>query len=748
MQVSGCSDKVSSHLSTCLVFVSLTLFLPLLFSDGDFDGLSGSSYQQAIFSPQNVIVLYSTLTMTLPLLVDILLDVILYQKFDGSLSYRFVSVFSITLSSTVILSCQSVSHGSSVSITFYIWGYFVELCVVFTLFHRWLPLVFTLKSTCLMLLFFYGFMILQIMSCQSNAPIETLIQVYYSLLGVVFLFLLYLMLKWILLWRTRYLESKDVLKAWIKKLPYYELCALALLAGVCFGFVVFLFHIIFVNQTFPNARSLTSTDLVVIEVVRCFLALCTYSLPARLCRENILKIEKDLEVKTKFVKYISHEMRSPMSVIIQGLELADKFIANSEMQDHFLDIKTPCHAVMDILDDLILYEKIESGGIELRLQFQPPEVLVRRILADLRSPFLEVSFPDSISGNNTPILTEKEQRRLRMTVDEEKFSVVLKALVNPGLQSRSRVEVLCAYKKPQRDQTANRTTFTQSPLRGNKIIPNFSRSTKGSFEESVFFCITVTDHRSTLSARDFDLLNGDTVDFLRLAHDDGNGSGFGLFIAKHLVHIHNGTMLVHHLENSPIVVYELSFPVRIPDPDEVCVGNATAKGRRPGLLQRLLDEVSVSSRVPPRICPSDVESAIPVSTSLKDKRLNVLIVDDSSLIRKMTAKLMASLGHRSVEVNNGQEAVDIVRKTINSSGADRDFEVILMDNQMPVMLGIEATKIIREELGFEGIILGVTGNVLEGDVDAFLAHGADEVIIKPLTAAKFEAFVATSVRRQ
>jgi CheY-like chemotaxis protein len=57
------------------------------------------------------------------------------------------------------------------------------------------------------------------------------------------------------------------------------------------------------------------------------------------------------------------------------------------------------------------------------------------------------------------------------------------------------------------------------------------------------------------------------------------------------------------------------------------------------------------------------------------------------------------------------------------------------------MMGVEATRVIRQVLQYKGLIFGVTGNALEEDIKLFQTNGADEVIIKPLTKQKFVAVV-------
>ena len=114
--------------------------------------------------------------------------------------------------------------------------------------------------------------------------------------------------------------------------------------------------------------------------------------------------------------------------------------------------------------------------------------------------------------------------------------------------------------------------------------------------------------------------------------------------------------------------------------------------------------------------------------------LRILVVDDSKLNRKVIVKLMESLSHNCVEAADGKAAVDLIRDSVQN---EYPFDLILMDNQMPVLLGSEATRIIRSELKFEGIIFGVTGNVLQADIDHFFESGVDDIILKPLTTDKF-----------
>ncbi len=106
----------------------------------------------------------------------------------------------------------------------------------------------------------------------------------------------------------------------------------------------------------------------------------------------------------------------------------------------------------------------------------------------------------------------------------------------------------------------------------------------------------------------------------------------------------------------------------------------------------------------------------------------VLVVDDAALNRKMLCRLLEGSGFDHETAEDGQVAVDMVRRSI----ADRvPYKAILMDFQMPNMDGPTATRIIRE-LGYDGPIIGVTGNALRADTELFLSSGVNKVLTKPV----------------
>ena len=109
--------------------------------------------------------------------------------------------------------------------------------------------------------------------------------------------------------------------------------------------------------------------------------------------------------------------------------------------------------------------------------------------------------------------------------------------------------------------------------------------------------------------------------------------------------------------------------------------------------------------------------------SLRDVR--VLVVEDNELIREFIPDIM---GHEGMHVDlagNGVEALDLL--------AVNDYAAVLMDCQMPVMDGYEATRRIRTEPRFAKLpIIAMTGNVFDQERERCLACGMNDFISKPV----------------
>jgi PAS domain S-box-containing protein len=121
------------------------------------------------------------------------------------------------------------------------------------------------------------------------------------------------------------------------------------------------------------------------------------------------------------------------------------------------------------------------------------------------------------------------------------------------------------------------------------------------------------------------------------------------------------------------------------------------------------------------------------------RQLHVLVAEDNQVNQQLAFRLLEKKGHRVTLVANGREAVAAFER--------EQFDLILMDVQMPEMSGLEATAAIRgrENGGRRTPIIAMTARVLKGDREECLAAGMDDYVSKPLSPkALFQAIDAAT----
>lgn len=196
------------------------------------------------------------------------------------------------------------------------------------------------------------------------------------------------------------------------------------------------------------------------------------------------------------------------------------------------------------------------------------------------------------------------------------------------------------------------------------------------------------------------------------------GTGLGLTISKQLVELMNGRIWI---ENNKDQGTTFHFTVLL------------EQGNEENILQQ--DAVAA-----PRI-----------------KKLDILLVDDNTINCDIARYVLGEDGHRIVTAGNGLESLEII--------ANQDFDLILMDVQMPIMDGLTASNVIRaseneSDLSLFNLpqflsdkliqqckgkhipIVAMTANAMEGDKEKCLAAGMDNYLTKPFEPTQVRALIA------
>lgn len=175
------------------------------------------------------------------------------------------------------------------------------------------------------------------------------------------------------------------------------------------------------------------------------------------------------------------------------------------------------------------------------------------------------------------------------------------------------------------------------------------------------------------------------------------GAGLGLFICKRLIEVMGGNLWVESTEGCGTSFF-LHIPLLPCSLEWQSEPNKTEKTRRAA------DDLA-----------------------LEFNPIEILLVEDNDLNRKIVSQMLINYGFQVREASNGLECLQLLQ--------DAHIDLILMDMQMPVMDGYEATRLIRETFSEKSIpIIAMTANALSGDREKCLAAGCTSYIAKPFKA--------------
>ncbi|MDH5668091.1 MAG: PAS domain S-box protein [Nitrospira sp.] len=510
--------------------------------------------------------------------------------------------------------------------------------------------------------------------------------------------------------------------------------------------------------------------------------------------------------KSQFVANMSHEIRTPMNGVLGMTELLLETSLTDKQRRMADTVQQSAQSLLTILNDILDFSKIEAGKLQLEyIDFDIHALFgetitllaesARRKGLDL-SYFLPSTLPMVVHTDPTrlkQILTNLVGNAIKFTpegsvtvtvscLSHTDKQVSIKVAISDtgvGIPPESQERIFEAFS--QGDGSTSRqyggtglglTIVKQLVQLMDGTIGLESQPGKGS---TFWFTVTLNYRQNSSGANTFTILNNTTVlavddnttnrdilreyltlwgmhpdivgsadEALRLLHPDhGQPRPYDLILLDIGMPGMDGLALARRIQESPLWASTPLIALSSTDYTEDGVlftesGFACAlrKPLQTTLLRQCLKQVLTRTTQ----APSITSSTQPLSQRPSHtEALQILLVEDNPVNRDVGLAMLNMLGYHVAIAANGRDAVDAVQRI--------PFSLILMDCQMPVMNGFDATAEIRrwEQTAHPHHrmpIIALTANAMQGDRERCQDAGMDDYLAKPFTATQLGAILS------
>lgn len=398
------------------------------------------------------------------------------------------------------------------------------------------------------------------------------------------------------------------------------------------------------------------------------------------------KQKEDIFQQATFNKLRNLQVKNQMVVAQKEKEVAEK---TAQLKQQFManmshEIRTPMNAIVGLVglllekdpkpDQLKYLNAIKQSSNNLLVIINDILDLSKIEAGKIQIEHIDFSFREMMQSVHEIMSIKADEKNLKFTIEIDD-QITDRLIGDPTRLNQILVNLV-----------GNAIKFTDKGNVEVRVVANQEITN----DQKVHLIFEIEDTGIGISK---DYVNNIFESFTQAGTDTARkfgGTGLGLTISKQLVDLMDGTISVES-ELGVGTTFKVSIPIQIADEQHITVQK-----------NQITDE-----------------------TRNRLSNISILLVEDNEFNRMVAEDTLKSIIHPihiTVAVN-GEEAIQILKK--------QDFDLILMDIQMPIMNGVDATRYIRSKMSEDIKIIAMTANVLEEDVKTYLNAGMNAYISKP-----------------